>query len=280
MIEKIMRKSVDIIPFNLRDKIKDIPFLKKIQQQLFFKYLENQNFIHKITGGPAKGLVYPIQMPMDKLIWTGTWESEFSKTLVQYTKKGDVCYDIGGYRGFYTGVMAMNGAKEVFVFEPLPNNIQQIEKVISLNSKSKIKLIKNAISEETGNAVFELMPYDSMGKLSSSEFQKTTRGNHTINVTVETIDNLVTNNIINPPNLIKIDVEGVEETVLKGGKATLKKYNPILLIEIHSHEIGKKCYSILKEIGYNVKVVGSNKNPDFQSEEKVCHYLCLPNRKQ
>ena len=77
---------------------------------------------HRINAGPANGLVFPIRLPDDKLFWTGTWELEFAEKLAGEVPNGDVCLDIGGYRGYFAGVMAVNGASHVHCFEPNPAN--------------------------------------------------------------------------------------------------------------------------------------------------------------
>ena len=59
-------------------------------------------------------------------------------------------------------------------------------------------------------------------------------------------------------DLIKIDVEGHEFRVLKGGENTIKKYSPIIIIEDNGSDEkwGKETGAIdlLKEMGYEIKV--------------------------
>ena len=45
------------------------------------------------------------------------------------------------------------------------------------------------------------------------------------------------------PNIIKIDVEGYEDNVVKGSIKTIKKYLPLVLIENPSHKVDKILYS-------------------------------------
>lgn len=50
-------------------------------------------------------------------------------------------------------------------------------------------------------------------------------------------------------DLIKIDVEGYEYKVLLGAKETLKKYNPVIIIECFDKYF-EKVNSLLNEYGY------------------------------
>ena len=53
-----------------------------------------------------------------------------------------------------------------------------------------------------------------------------------------------------PPNLIKIDVEGGEFEVLSGARRLLGDFRPSILCEIHSHETVKPVEKFLADCGY------------------------------
>ena len=64
-------------------------------------------------------------------------------------------------------------------------------------------------------------------------------------------------------DLLKIDVEGMDNEVLTGSEKTIKKYKPIIMIESF-HDCYEKSNAILEEYGYK-------KEYDFGS----CEYLYL-----
>ena len=101
-----IQQVLDIIPFGVRSKIKNVPIVKQVQAFIMNRYLHGKEFTASISGGPAKGLLFPVKLPQDKQMWIGTWELDFAEALHQYVKPGWVCYDIGGYKGYYSGVMA------------------------------------------------------------------------------------------------------------------------------------------------------------------------------
>ena len=270
-IKNVIINLVDKVPFSFRSRIKNIPGIKQIQSYLLEKWVNNNEFVATISGGPAKGLVFPVQMPQDKLMWIGTWEPEFAEALHQYVQPGWICYDIGGYKGYYAGIMALKGAKEVFVFEPMPGNVEKIKKLIDLNSTLPIRLKELAVSDTTGKTIFKLMPEETMGKLESSSFQPDEKEITIVEVQSVTLDGLIKNGLPEP-DFIKIDVEGAEEFVLKGGMEMLAKKKPLLMIEVHSPGIGKRCLSILNNYYSSITVLETGQTPDKGTPE-ICHYI-------
>ena len=270
-IKNIVIKLTGKVPFGLRTRIKNIPGLKQLQALLLRKWIDNNEFTATITGGPAKGLVFPVQMPQDKLMWIGTWELEFAKALADNVLPGWVCYDIGGYKGYYAGIMALKGAKQVYVFEPMPANAEKIKKLLELNKNLPIKLKSLAVSDKAGEAIFNIMAEETMGKLESSFFQQTEKGETKVTVTTASLDGLIREGLPEP-DFIKIDVEGAEEFVLRGAENLLQKKKPLLMIEVHSPEIGKRCLAILEKYYSSVSVFETGKSPTEGTPE-ICHYV-------
>jgi FkbM family methyltransferase len=265
-----IQKVLDIIPFNVRSKVKYIPVVRQLQAFIMKRYMDGKEFIATISAGPAKGLVFPVKLPQDKYMWIGTWEAEFANALQHYVQPGWVCYDIGGYKGYYAGVMALKGAKEVYVFEPMPANAEKITKLIELNPSLPIHLKQYAVSDANGEATFKLMAEETMGKLENSSFQKEESALKSLTVQTITL-NLLVESGVPAPDFIKIDVEGAEEFVLKGASTILTK-KPFLMIEIHSPAIGRRCLDVLKQYYQNINVLETGKAPDNSAPE-ICHYI-------
>lgn len=271
-MKKIVQQLIQLTPLWLRKRIKNIPLLKQVQQRLISKYMHNVEFDARITAGPAKGLNFPVSMPGDKLMYIGTWESEFSDKLSSAIKPGWVCYDIGGYKGYYSGIMALRGAKKVIVFEPMPDNVERIKRLIELNPSLPIQLEEVAVSDTDGNATFEIMDETTMGKLGSSQFESGGKVLKQIPVTTARLDTLVNDGRIAPPDFIKIDVEGAEAFVLRGAEKILAEKKPMLMIEVHSPEIGREVLQLLKP-HYNVVTIFENNKPAEENNLPICHFI-------
>ncbi len=274
-MKKILQSIVNIIPFRCRSFIKHIPGLKQLQQKLMVSHLDGACFEHRIKGGPADGLIYPVKLPDDKAIWLGNYEQTFSAALATAVESQAICYDIGGYRGFFSGVMACQGAADVFVFEPLPENQNQIRKLIDLNPDRTISLFPFALADEPGETTFTVMPEASMGKLDQSNFDSGDAATGNINVQVETLDGLLASGKIKPARLIKIDVEGAEYLVLKGARSLIQRHHPTFFIEAHSHSLARACSDFLKSHGYRITVLQTGLPPDYRTEPAVCHLVAV-----
>lgn len=271
MLRSFLQSASNLIPYRLRSCIRHIPGLKQLQQHLMQTHLDGVCFEHRIKGGPADGLVYPVELPQDKQIWLGNYEQSFSETLASAVRPGDICFDIGGYRGFFSGVMVCQKAASVAVFEPLPSNQAQIKKMMALNPAFPFSLFPYALADEAGDTTFTVMPESSMGKLGQSTFDSGDEAIGSIPVQLETIDRLIFQGKIQPAQLIKIDVEGAEFLVLQGAQNLVRNHHPTFYIEAHSRELVRQCCEFLQSHGYTVTVLQTGRAPDYSSEPPVCH---------
>lgn len=274
MIKSLLTKSVNLVPWSLRSHIKRIPVVKQIQQAIVNRLLNNAEFDHTINAGPAKGLKYPIVLPQDKLLWTGTWESEFAEILAEKIKPGDVCFDIGSHRGFIAGIMAMSGAKEVHCFEPNPENVGQIKKVVSLNPDHKFQIHECAVSDENGNATFTVMSESSMGQLNNSTFEGGADSMHSFDVTTKRLDSLISESKIAGPSLVKIDVEGAEVAVLNGAVETIEKHHPVLCIEFHTKDLLRAIIEYVEQRDYKHELIEWSKLEEVP-EDGIGHIIAF-----
>lgn len=87
------------------------------------------------------------------------------------------------------------------------------------------------------------------------------------------------------PFFIKVDVEGSELNVLRGGRTTLVKYLPIVLVEIQNSEIYDEIASFFRGIGYSNYIQNSSKSNlwrhislNFEFDIRYNNYLWLPNQ--
>jgi FkbM family methyltransferase len=256
MLKRAVGASVNLIPYRLRSRIRFVPGVAVLQRVLVERVLSGHTFAHRVNAGPAAGMICEIALPADKAIWSGTYEREFTQALAGKVAPGDVCYDIGGYRGYMSGVMAVAGASKVLVFEPLPANQQALHRLCELNPQFPIEVISIAVGNLDGSIRLKAMADGSMAKLASSTFQPEARALAEIEVTIRKIDSLIRHQRIPPPNVMKIDVEGAELDVLKGATDALRIWRPSVLVEAHSAALEDLCARELSGLGYHVRRLG------------------------
>jgi FkbM family methyltransferase len=183
--------------------------------------------------------------------WLGTYEIEKQKLFAKTIKPGSVVYDIGGHVGFYTLLSSylVGQGGQVYAFEPLPRNLEFIYMHLKLNQVRNVDVIPCAVSDSGKSENFLEGPNSYMGRLSP---------NGKLIVETVAIDDLCIEGRIQPPDYIKIDVEGAEFIVLKGAKAVLGKYRPLLFIATHGIDAHARCNALLESMGYTARVVGKN----------------------
>jgi FkbM family methyltransferase len=271
MMAKLLQRAISAVPWAMRRAIKHVPLVAPLQRWIVANFLREE-FVHRVDAGPARGLLYPVRLPQDKGVWTGTYETDFATALANAVTPGAVCFDIGGWHGFYSGVMALAGASKVVVFEPLPANCARIRRVIGLNPELPIELIEAAVADRPGRTEFQVMGQESMGKLAESPFQPGQTSTHQISVELVSLDDLLAQNRIAAPALMKIDVEGGELLVLRGAAELLRTFHPVLFIELHSPQLARDCRSFLETLGYEIELL----KEEGPVDPEICHFRAGP----
>lgn len=174
------------------------------------------------------------------IFWYSPENFEYTRLFTELIKRVNTFYDIGANIGYYSLLGArLNPDLQVMAFEPARGPKHYLKLNIAKNNlKKRIHLTESAISDKEGlikfqevkNAKYTYLDYNLSGennlvnKKASKEFVAT-------EVVSSTLDNFVLQGRAFP-ELIKIDTEGAEPLVLKGGIQTITKFRPIVICEI------------------------------------------------
>jgi FkbM family methyltransferase len=160
-------------------------------------------------------------------IYVGLPEFNDMSFLLHFLKEDDFFMDIGANVGVYSLLASgLNNCNSISI-EPIPQTFQYLKKNIELNQLSdKVNCLNIGLSNQPGDLYFT-NDRDTVNHVVNKKSEKTTT------VKVETLNQVFpqknTNNI-----LIKIDVEGFEYNVLKGGSDVLKNENvKAIIIELN-----------------------------------------------
>ena len=151
------------------------------------------------------------------------------------------CLDIGANIGEFSNQILLNKNTNVIAFEPLPRCCEQLE-IIKKNSNNRFRYYQIALSNS------EKLDYLFFGEQTSGLASLETAINdipyikdsnkNKIQVQIKKLDNFIDNNNFKNIDFIKIDVEGHEMSVIKGGFEFIKKNNiKLIQIEFNWHNL-------------------------------------------
>jgi FkbM family methyltransferase len=203
-------------------------------------------------------------------------------TLLSYVKKDFVVLDIGANIGFLT----LNFAKRcpegyVFSFEPDTKNFAALEDNIRQNGFENIRIFKNALGARSETALLYKLYANNPGA-NRILSEKPGEPCQAEKVEVLVLDDVFEQLALPRIDLIKIDVEGFEVFVLMGSKKVIKKWRPILFVELAEVSLRQQGYSALSLIefiegmGYEVKDASTMQSVDRLNENHNTDILCLP----
>jgi len=183
-------------------------------------------------------------------------------------KEGDIVIDVGAHIGKYTIIASkMVGSKgKVFAIEAHPDNYEILKKNIALNNLRNVIALNYAVhSEKTVVKLYEPDQDEGATIYNTIMADRPSSNNQNfIEVKADTLDSLLSQNMIKEVNWIKIDVEGAEYEVLVGASGILSNSKDIAcLIEVHIllqknknfygeivHYLGSKGYDVTFEKKY------------------------------
>jgi FkbM family methyltransferase len=201
-----------------------------------------------IIQGPLRGRRW-IAGSSNHGCWLGSYEYEKQKVFIKRVKPGDVVFDIGANVGFYTllaSVLVENEGK-VIAFEPLPRNLVYLDKHMKMNHCLNVDVLPYAVSDCEMTAEFAFSKNPSMGHLC-------TKGDITVQTVL--IDNLIESKKLFPPDVMKIDVEGAELSVLRGSHHVIKGKRPIIFVATHGISAHRDCLEFLRSLDYHLTPIG------------------------
>jgi len=146
--------------------------------------------------------------------------------------------DCGSNYGFYSFFTASLSKKnKVLAYEASKSTTEEFKKNKLLNNFENISCKNLAISNEY-NKIIEL--YESTNDWESSINHNSFNKKNISKIKTTTIDfELKDYDLKNFILCVKLDIEGSEFDAIKGAKETIKKYNPIFIIEISKYNINK-----------------------------------------
>lgn len=179
----------------------------------------------KVPFGPASGCVMAIDLQHQLLQYFGLYEIELASSFRSVLKKGYRSFDVGGQGGYDALIMAKLTGGPVVSFECEHAAAEEMRETFARNPFS-IQTVEAFVSDK-------------------------------VDAQCTTLDHTAAETFV--PDVIKIDVEGAEDAVLRGAERIIRERKPHLIIEVHSVEKEKACLEILRTHGYEPRIIDRRK---------------------
>jgi len=197
--------------------------------------------------------------PLSRGFVDENYEPQVWNRVMREVRPGDRIAEVGAHIGLYSLAFARRAAAggHVVAFEPEPDNAQTLEANIAVNGwQDRITVVRAAVGDRCASVRFAANFGCESHVLRGDEASQSA-----LEVPMVTLDSYFPDAKI---DLLKIDVEGFEELVLRGGSSLLadKRRRPrLILIEVHPfawEAVGTSSDSLLgrlRECGYGVETV-------------------------
>jgi len=173
--------------------------------------------------------------------------------------EGSILWDVGANIGLYTIYAAKTRHCNVYAFEPSVFNLELLARNIFLNNLQKfVIIIPIPLSDKLGFSLFKMSNTDWGGALSTFGQDFDQNGALLKNIfEYQTLGISITDVIslfhMPQPDYIKIDVDGMEHFILRGGRSILNNVKGVL-VEINDtfEDQAEESFQILKNAGLSL----------------------------
>jgi FkbM family methyltransferase len=194
------------------------------------------------------------------------------KILNTYTAHNNNCtiFDIGanfGYLSLVWGSSLCKNNGNVYAFEPNQNVYNSLLKSITKNNLgSIIKVEHKAVGSE--NKMVDIFLNNT-----TSNTIKSDKANNVVQVEMIALDSYCKENNINNCDLVKIDVDGVELSVLKGSIETIINFKPIFIVETNNDNLIIEFFKT-----YNYRILDMKLEEYLPTDSIPLNIFCIPNK--
>lgn len=257
MIKNILKK---IIPSYYVDRIrvyrKNKRFAKRFlynNGEVFFKKIETLGVSFEILLNPF------LNSGVDEAIAEfGYWEPKVAEQIKKILSAGGTFIDIGANIGYHSLLAAkiLGDKGRVYSFEPQDAIYHQFMKSLAKNNLKNVTVYNTALSDHSGGSTLYIREENSGGStLLKLPNMESFHVDSSLEVSLVVLDSYVDR--FSLVDLIKIDVEGHEYEVFKGGQKLLSTYHPTIIMEFspvfyiqdYAHK-AEDLIDFLKTLGY------------------------------
>lgn len=252
-------------------------FIRKISKHPYTLYAKakhlDRNMNVDVNG--LKFRVNPMTYNGCSLYHRGVYEPCTTRIIEELLSPGDIAFDIGASNGVLSLPMSkeVGDSGKVYAFEPSKERFDMLQEHIKINNISNIVAEMKGVSDEnTTMTITEC----GMVRMDGKKHEPVTN-----KAEIVRLDDYVKNNKIKKVDFIKIDTDGFELKILQNGIETLKKFKPVMVVEMRV-DFAEELVFYLSALGYCF--IREDTLEDYVSEEAVIddvsktvkNVLCIP----
>jgi FkbM family methyltransferase len=191
----------------------------------------------------------------------GFYEYRTAMAYCSLIQPGAKVLDIGGHIGQFTLLAAhrVGSGGLVLTFEPNPENRVRLIRNVERNGLANVRVLQYAVSDIGGSAFLQIPEVEHP----SGEGSLRAKGPVQKEFAIETrrLDEVLEDLRIDHVDVMKVDVEGFEAHVFRGGDQMLRKSRPAIVFEVndlYQREAGfsSPAMDVLRELGYSFYGIG------------------------
>lgn len=193
---------------------------------------------------PVRVLVEPgVNMLLDPddsvsraILETGVWEPETWQAIAERLQPGGTFVDVGAHIGYYSlkAAKIVGPAGRVIAVEPNPETLRRLRDNLRASRAAVVRVqpVACADSETTLEFFASLGSNTGGSSLARASASRDTQPVRAYQVRARPLDAIVEEAGLARVDVVKIDTEGAELSVLKGAKRTLARYRPVVIAEL------------------------------------------------
>jgi FkbM family methyltransferase len=243
-------RLVEAVPAPVASSFRSSSRAARVARPLLNRLLPAQTTEVAVRSGPAQGIRLVVLPRREKYYWTGAYEPGVQDALVRLLRPGMTVWDVGAHIGFFSLLAARLVGPDgvVHAFEPMSANRERLQAAVALNGAANVVVRDRAVSATPGRADLHGHEHTTMWSLLET-------GRRGEPVEVVTLDLLAGE--LGSPQLVKIDAEGAEVDVLRGGETLLGgQVKPALLVEFTDERALAAGRGLVT--GYDFEPLGGN----------------------
>jgi FkbM family methyltransferase len=189
--------------------------------------------------------------------YTGEYDTQILKTLLDRARPGWVVFDVGANVGFYSVPLAKHlqsfGSGQLYSFEPVPSNYKRLLENLALNhATDSCEVIQLGLSDRSGTAKITLREDFQSGSDTGNAAIVIADGQdakfNTISITLRALDDFVRERGITRIDYIKVDIEGHEDIFFEGAKDSLARFRPLIQMEINQEYFIRRGINVAERL--------------------------------